>query len=54
VFNQFGDLERSALRPKNLHSADGWCDVLEPELAPWSMTTLRDGLVKIGAKKMPG
>ena len=23
VFNQFGDLERSALRPGNVHSADG-------------------------------
>ncbi len=30
VFNQFGDLERSALRPGNVHSADGWRDVLEP------------------------
>jgi len=24
VFNQFGDLERSALRPGKVHSADGW------------------------------
>jgi hypothetical protein len=23
VFNQFGDLERSELRPSNVHSADG-------------------------------
>src|SRR5262252_2765068 len=30
VFNQFGDLERCALRPGNVHSADGWKDVLEP------------------------
>ena len=30
VFNQFGDLERSALRPGNVHSADGWKDVLTP------------------------
>jgi len=30
VFNQFGDLERSALRPGNVHSADGWKDVLNP------------------------
>ncbi len=30
VFNQFGDLERSLLRPCNVHSADGWRDVLEP------------------------
>jgi Transposase DDE domain group 1 len=29
VFNQFGDLERCALRPGNVHSADGWKDVLE-------------------------
>ena len=27
VFNQFGDLERCALRPGNVHSADGWEDV---------------------------
>ena len=24
VFNQYGDLERCALRPGNVHSADGW------------------------------
>jgi len=30
VFNQFGDLERYALRPGDVHSADGWKDVLEP------------------------
>ena len=30
VFNQFGDLERSALRPGNVHSADGWDRVLKP------------------------
>src|ERR1700719_2032450 len=30
VFNQLGDLERSALRPGNVHSADGWREVLEP------------------------
>jgi len=33
VFNQFGDLERCALRPGNVHSADGWRDVLEPVVA---------------------
>jgi hypothetical protein len=33
VFNQFGDLERSALRPGNVHSAHGWEDVLKPVLA---------------------
>ena len=30
LFNQFGDLERCTLRPGNVHSADGWRDVLEP------------------------
>jgi hypothetical protein len=33
VFNQFGDLERCALRPGNVHSADGWEDVLKPIIA---------------------
>lgn len=33
VFNQLGDLERCALRPGNVHSADGWRDVLEPVVA---------------------
>ena len=30
VFNQFGDVERCALRPGNVHSAHEWRDVLEP------------------------
>jgi hypothetical protein len=30
VFNQFGDLERCALRPGHVHSADGWREALEP------------------------
>jgi Transposase DDE domain group 1 len=33
VFNQFGDLERRALRPGNVHSADGWQSVLKPVVA---------------------
>ena len=33
VFNQFGDLERCALRPGNVHSADGWDRVLKPVMA---------------------
>src|SRR5215469_13775894 len=33
LFNQFGDLERCALRPGNVHSADGWKDVLKPVVA---------------------
>jgi len=30
LFNQFGDLERSSLRPGNVHSADDWESVLKP------------------------
>jgi hypothetical protein len=30
VFNRFGDLERCTLRPGNVHSADGWRDLLDP------------------------
>jgi hypothetical protein len=33
VFNQLGDVERCALRPGNVHSADGWGAVLEPVVA---------------------
>jgi len=33
VFNQFGDLERCALRAGNVHSADGWEGVLKPVVA---------------------
>jgi hypothetical protein len=33
VFNQFGDLERCALRPGNVHAAEGWHDVLGPVVA---------------------
>src|SRR5208337_2247832 len=33
VFNQFGDLERCALRPGNVHSADGSESVLKPVVA---------------------
>jgi hypothetical protein len=33
VFNQFGDVERCALRPGKVHSADGWRAVLEPVIA---------------------
>ncbi len=36
VSNQFGDLERGSLRPGNVHSADGWEDVLRPVLARYS------------------
>jgi hypothetical protein len=33
LFNQFGDLERSLLRPGNVHSAEDWRLVLEPVIA---------------------
>ena len=33
VFNQFGGLERCALRPDNVHSPDGWKEVLDPVVA---------------------
>lgn len=33
VFNQFSDLERCALRKGNVHSADGWKEVLAPVIA---------------------
>ena len=33
LFNQFGDLERSLLRPGNAHSAESWRLALEPMIA---------------------
>src|SRR3954447_8470129 len=41
VFNQFGDLERCALRPGNVHSAEGWRAVLEPVIARYRATVKR-------------
>src|SRR5215212_4424477 len=41
VFNQFGDLERCALRPGNVHSAAGWRNVLEPLIARYRTTMKR-------------
>jgi hypothetical protein len=35
AFNQLGDVERCALRPGNVHSADGWRAVLEPVIASY-------------------
>ena len=40
-FNQFGDLERCALRPGNVHSADGWREVLEPVVSRYRDRKLR-------------
>ena len=41
VFNQFGDLERCALRPGNVHSAHDWRDVLEPVITRYRGKQLR-------------
>ena len=41
LFNQFGDLERCSLRPGNVHSADGWRDVLEPVVERYRKRSLR-------------
>ena len=41
LFNQFGDLERCALRAGNVHSAEGWRDVLEPVVARYRGKSLR-------------
>src|SRR4029453_10055475 len=41
VFNQFGDLERCALRPGNVPSAEGWREVLEPVVARYRTTMKR-------------
>src|SRR5215217_717982 len=41
VFTQFGDLERCALRPGNVHSAEGWREVLEPVVARYRTTMKR-------------
>ena len=41
VFNQFGDVERCALRSGNVHSAHAWRDVLEPVVARYRDRTVR-------------
>ena len=41
LFNQFGALERCALRPGNVHSADGWRKVLEPVVERYRDRKLR-------------
>ena len=57
LFNPLGDLERCSLRPGNVHSALAYnlgnfmrTLALPKELEHWSQTTLREKLVKIGAK----
>jgi hypothetical protein len=41
VFNQFGDLEQCALRSGDVHSADGWHNVLEPVVARYRKRKMR-------------
>ena len=41
VFNQFGHLERCALRPENVHSADDWEAVLKPVIARYAQHDLK-------------
>ncbi len=40
-FNQFGELERSLLRPGNVHSAEDWRLVLEPVVERYRNRDLR-------------
>ena len=54
VFNQFGDLERCALRPGNVHSADGWQDVLDPVVARYRGKVSRIYFRADAAFAMPG
>src|SRR5713101_5793774 len=54
VFNQFGDLERCALRPGNVHSAEGWGDVLKPVVVRYQGKVLRIYFRADAAFAMPG
>jgi hypothetical protein len=40
-FNQFGDCEGAVLRPGNVHSAQGWREVLEPIFKRYGKTGVR-------------
>ena len=41
LFNQFGYLERSSLRPSNVHSANDWESVLKPVVVRYQKRNLR-------------
>ena len=41
LFNHMGDLERCRLRPGNVHSADGWRDVLVPVVERYKERNVR-------------
>jgi hypothetical protein len=54
VFNQFGDLERSALRPGNVHSADCWDGTLKPVVMRYQGKVSRIYFRADAAFAMPG
>ena len=54
VFYQFGDLERRALRPGNVHSADGWGGPLKPVFARYQRKVSRIYVRADAAFAMPG
>jgi hypothetical protein len=54
VFNQFGDLERCALRSGNVHSADSWESVLKPVVARYRGKVSRIYFRADAAFAMPG
>ena len=41
LFNQFGDCEGATLRPGNVHSAEGWQELLEPVVEGYQKKGLR-------------
>jgi hypothetical protein len=41
LFNQFGDCEGATLRPGNVHSAEGWQELLEPVVKRYQAKGLR-------------
>ena len=53
VFNQLGDLERCSLRPGNVHSAEGWREVLEPVIARYRERRLLLWFLVIGVFAKP-
>ncbi len=54
LFNQYGDLERCSLRPGNVHSADGWREVLEPVAARYRERNIRRYFRGDAAFALPG
>jgi hypothetical protein len=46
LFSQFGMLERRALRKGNVHSADGWRDVLDPVIALRAEKLVQHGMLR--------